>query len=120
TMGVLLAAGSGSWSSVSDRAAKEHITPVDGRIVLAKLAATPIHTWNYKSQDPSIRHIGPMAQDFNAAFHVGEDARLINNVDADGVALAAIQGVHALLREKDVEITTLTTQIHTLEQRLAL
>jgi hypothetical protein len=48
----------------------------------------PIQRWNMKSQDASIRHIGPMAQDFHAAFAVGEDNRHINSVDADGVALA--------------------------------
>ena len=53
-----------------------------------------MQTWNLKSQDPAIRHIGPMAQDFYAAFNVGEDDKHINSVDADGVALAAIQGLN--------------------------
>jgi hypothetical protein len=50
--------------------------------------------WNYESQDASIRHIGPMAQDFKAVFGVGENERYITTVDADGVALAAIQGLN--------------------------
>ena len=92
--GVELAAGSGGWSSLSDRNAKENVQPVDSRALLDKLAALPMGTWNYKEQDSSIRHIGPMAQDFRAAFGVGEDERHINTVDADGVALAAIQGLN--------------------------
>ena len=53
--------------AVSDHDAKENFGPVDGRHILARLAAIPIETWNYKGQDPGILHIGPMAQDFAAA-----------------------------------------------------
>ena len=52
-----------------------------------------IETWNYKSQGPSIRHIGPMAQDFYRAFGVGESNRHITTIDADGVTLAAVQAL---------------------------
>ena len=88
--GAFLLAGSGSWTSASDRNAKENITPVDAQAVLDKVAALPLSTWNYRSQAPSIRHMGPMAQDFMAAFTVGETNTGISTVDADGVALAAI------------------------------
>jgi len=44
----------------------------------------PLTEWNLKTQDPSIRHLGPMAQDFRAAFGLGEDERHINTVDSDG------------------------------------
>jgi hypothetical protein len=117
--GVQVAAGGGSWSSASDRALKTNISPVDGRIVLAKLVSTPIHTWSYISQDPSIRHIGPMAQDFQASFGVGEDDRHITNVDADGVALAAIQGLYQLLHARDAEIATLSARLAALEAHVA-
>ncbi|MBI3782810.1 MAG: tail fiber domain-containing protein [Deltaproteobacteria bacterium] len=118
TAGVQVAAGGGSWSSVSDRAAKTNITPVDARAVLAKVISTPVHEWSYISQDPTIRHIGPMAQDFHAAFHVGEDDRHITNVDADGVALAAIQGLYQLLHERDSQIAALSDRIQALESAL--
>ena len=61
--------------------------------MLDKVAELPVSTWSYKAQGPDIRHIGPMAQDFTAAFGVGEDDRHITSVDADGVALAAIKGL---------------------------
>ncbi len=92
--GVSLAPGGGSWTSVSDRRAKENFAFVDPREVLDKVVALPVQTWNYKSQDRSIRHIGPIAQDFHAAFSVGESETGITSVDADGVALAAIQGLN--------------------------
>src|SRR5207245_3839308 len=69
--GVSLAAGGGSWSSLSDRAAKKGIVPLDSGSVLRRLAGLPIFVWSYKAQPASIRHIGPMAQDFAQAFHVG-------------------------------------------------
>jgi hypothetical protein len=113
--GVYVPAGGNAWSSVSDRNLKENFSPVDGREVLARLAQMPISTWNYKSQDPAIRHIGPMAQDF-AAFGVGEDDTHISTVDADGVALAAIQGLYQEVQEKDARIADLEARVAALEQ----
>ncbi|MGH2724648.1 MAG: tail fiber domain-containing protein, partial [Actinomycetota bacterium] len=101
TTGVTLAAGGGSWASVSDRAVKADLRPVSSGDILARVAELPITTWRYISQDGSIRHIGPTAQDFHATFGVGEDDRHITAVDADGVALAAIQGLNEKL---DAEI----------------
>src|SRR6186997_3443544 len=87
----------GALGPRSDRASKENLTAVNPRDVLERVAQMPISTWNYKSQDTSVRHIGPMAQDFAAAFQVGEDQRRITTVDADGVALAAIQGLNQVV-----------------------
>ena len=68
--------------------------------MLDRLLALPISTWNLKSQDPSIRHMGAMAQDFRAAFGLGHSEVGINTIDADGVALAAIQGLNAKLEAR--------------------
>jgi hypothetical protein len=121
--GVFLYPGGGAWGTLSDRNAKENVEPVDGRAVLDKLCAVPLATWNYKTQDKSIRHIGPMAQDFAAAFGVGEDDKHIATVDADGVALAAIQGLNrkveeqrSQLEQKQTEITELRARLERLEQ----
>ncbi len=94
TAGVALYSGNGSWSGLSDRAAKRGFAPVDRGRLLERLDRVPIARWSYKAQAPSIRHMGPMAQDFSAAFGLGEDNRHIDTVDADGVALAAIQGLY--------------------------
>ncbi len=119
TAGVEVASGGGSWSSLSDRAAKANLAPVDRRAILEQVARLPIQTWNYTTQDPSIRHIGPMAQDFYAAFGVGEDDRHISTVDADGVALAAIQGLYQQNQELQQENAALRSRLDTLEARLA-
>jgi len=117
--GSYLAAGSGSWASVSDRNIKENLAPVDGRAVLEKLSSVPVNTWNYKTERPSIRHIGPMAQDLYAAFGLGDSEKSIATVDADGVALAAIQGLHKMAQEKDAQIAAQQERIRDLETRLA-
>ncbi len=94
TAGVKLAAGSGTWASLSDRAFKSDVAPLDDAAVLAKVAALPVSEWSYTSER-GVRHVGPMAQDFYAAFRVGEDDRHITSIDEDGVALAAIKALHA-------------------------
>jgi len=118
THGVSLAAGGGAWTTVSDRNAKENFAAVNTREVLEKVAALPVQTWNYKSQPASIRHIGPMAQDFSAAFHCGETNTGITTVDADGVALAAIQGLNQKLEEKELRVKALEEKVAELQKVL--
>ena len=117
TAGAQLPAGSGSWSSLSDRSSKEHFDRVDSRSVLARVASLPMTTWSYKTE-PGVRHVGPMAQDFYASFNVGEDNRHIADVDESGVALAAIQGLNQKVDEKDAEIASLKKQNDSLAERL--
>ncbi|MCX7016084.1 MAG: tail fiber domain-containing protein [Candidatus Sumerlaeota bacterium] len=117
TSGVELLPGSGTWTQFSDRNAKEHFTEVDKRQMLEKVAALPIQSWNYRSQDASIRHIGPMAQDWSQAFRVGGKPTGIDSVDADGVALAAIQGLYQVVQEKDAKIQALEQRIENLEKQ---
>jgi len=120
TAGVTLAPNAGAWSTVSDRNAKEHFSFVDGRALLEKLAAIPVETWNYKAQSAAIRHIGPMAQDFYAAFGVGEDDTHISTVDADGVALAGVQALYRLLLQKDEEIAQQRRELQRLEAQIEM
>ncbi len=114
--GVQVAAGGGSWSALSDRSLKANLAAVDSQAVLEAVTEMPISTWNYTAQEPSIRHIGPMAQDFYAAFNVGEDERHITTIDADGVALAAIQGLNEVVEEKETRIAALEAQVADLQQ----
>lgn len=117
--GAALPPGSGSWATWSDRQAKANFAPVDSQVILMRLSNLPLQTWNYKTQDPTVRHIGPTAQDFQAAFGLGEDDRHISTVDTDGVALAAIQALHQLAQEQAAQISTQQAQIAALEARLA-
>ena len=102
----------------SDRNAKEQFKPVNARDVLEKVARLPISEWQYKTAGDA-RHIGPMAQDFRDAFALGRDEKHITSVDADGVALAAIQGLNEKVVEKDAELARLKAENHSLAERLA-
>jgi hypothetical protein len=122
TTGVILPPGSGSWNSASDRNLKAHFAAVNAEAILQELVAIPVDTWNYKAQDEHILHIGPMAQDFHAAFGVGEDDRHISEIDAQGVAFAAIQGLNQKLEEqvneKEAEIRDLNRRLADLELKM--
>jgi hypothetical protein len=96
-----------SWSCSSDRNLKHSLKKLDGRKVLAKLAAMPVYQWQPKGQNTHVKHVGPMAQDFMKAFGVGDDDKMIGMQDADGVALAAIQGLNQIVKAKDAKIAAL-------------
>jgi hypothetical protein len=118
--GVKLEPGSGSWSSLSSSSIKANVTSVEAKIVLRQLVNVPISTWNYKDQAPSIRHIGPQAEDFYTAFSLGEDERHISTIDADGVALAAIQGLHQMVKEQEDQMIAQQRKIAILELEKAM
>jgi hypothetical protein len=103
----------------SDRALKDGFAPVDPRAILAGVLSLPIETWSYKTDRPPVRHIGPMAQDFAAAFGVGRDDRHIDLLDANGVALAAIQALHALVETQAAEIRALRGEAGRLREAVA-
>ena len=85
--------------------------PVNGYEILEKLAALPISTWNYIADDDSVRHLGPMAQDFAAAFGLGESDKVINMVDANGVVMVAIQALYRKVQVLEAEVAALRAQL---------
>lgn len=108
-----------SFNPTSDRNAKENFEPINAREVLDKVSALQLTKWNFK-QDTATKHVGPMAQDFYAAFNVGPDDRHIATVDADGVALAAIQGLNQKLsdelKRRDAENAEMKQQLGELKR----
>ena len=119
TVGAQLAAGATAWSVLSDRTQKKDFAPVDGREVLRKLDEVPVQSWRYKWDEAgSTPHLGPIAQEFKAAFYPGRDDKSISTLEFDGVELAAIQGLHALVKEKDVRITALEQRLADIEAKL--
>jgi hypothetical protein len=95
----------------SDVNAKQAIVPVDPHEVLKRVSALPISQWQYKDT-PGVNHIGPMAQDFYAAFGLGTSEKAIATLDTSGVALAAIQALSA-------ENAELKARLEALEQQQA-
>ncbi len=115
--GLALPANSSTWASLSDSNAKTDIRPVDYRNILAKVAALPVTEWRYK-HDPRRRYIGPMAQDFHAAFGLGFDDKHISTLDTDGVTLAAIKGLVQEIENQDQVLDEREAQIDRLEDSL--
>jgi hypothetical protein len=126
---LLVVGGSGSpaycngttWVNGSDRNSKEGFAAIDSREMLAKVSALPITEWKYKVEPDGTEHLGPMAQDFHAAFHLnGKDDKHIATVDEEGVALAAIQGLNQKLeadeKSKDAEIEALKQNLADLKR----
>ncbi|MDQ7029935.1 MAG: tail fiber domain-containing protein [Ardenticatenia bacterium] len=109
----------GTWTNASDRNAKENFAPVDPQAVLERVAQLPITTWTYKAEEGAVRHMGPTAQDFYAAFGLGADETSIATVDADGVALAAIQGLYEQNQALAAENAELRARVQNLEQENA-
>ncbi len=108
----------GVWTNSSDRAAKDNFTTVDGNMILAQLAEIPVSSWNYKNESESIRHIGPVAQDFYAAFGLGDSDKTIGTIDADGISLAAIQALYSRSQDLESENSALRQELAGLETRL--
>ena len=118
TTGVTLGPGGGSWVSLSDVNQKEHFRDLDGEDVLGKLAAMPVREWSYKEQGEAIRHVGPTAQDFRAAFGLGDDPLGINTTDADGIALIGVKALETRTKALADENRELRERLAALEQRI--
>ena len=93
TSGVSLHPGGNVWYSVSDRKKKENFQDVDPELLIGKLSEIPIQSWNYKSQNPAIRHIGIVAQDFYQNFGYGDNDTTLAWIDVAGVNMAVIKGL---------------------------
>jgi hypothetical protein len=106
-----------SYVTSSDREMKKDIVPVHADEVLAKLATLPISTWTFKTDD--VPHLGPMAQDFVAAFGLGPDDKHISLTDMAGVSLAAVQALHQEMQKKDATLAELRQENADLAKRLA-
>lgn len=110
----------GQWTNNSDRRAKSDISPINARSILERVATLPVTEWSYRAEGTAVRHIGPMAQDFAAAFKVGQDNVHIGSVDESGVALAAIKGLYDMVKAKDVQIANLEKRLEALEKERSL
>jgi hypothetical protein len=125
TQGVSLAPGGGSWGFASDGTLKENWKDLDGETVLSEISHMSIREWNYIAQDDAIRHVGPTAQGFYAAFGLGQDTLTITTSDISGVNMLAIQALERRTRDlqqqtetKDQEIAELRAKLDALLARL--
>lgn len=120
TTGVRLLPGAGAWSILSDRNQKENIVQLNGADYLSRLKTIDVYSWSYKSQDSTITHIGPMAQDFFTTFELGTDSTTINSGDFDGVNLLLLKALDekmTLLEQEQQRIVDLERQLIELQEQ---
>ncbi|WP_179271162.1 tail fiber domain-containing protein [Rubricoccus marinus] len=98
---------------------KTDFLPVDNAQILSAVREIPLTTWRYRADAESVRHLGPMSQDFRAAFGLGVNDTSISMADADGVAMASIQALAAEndeLRERIAELERLVSELAARDQ----
>lgn len=124
TVGTSLAAGGNSWVVISDSNRKERFVTADGEAMLKKLRPMRIGSWNYKEQpEAEMRHYGPMAQDFYAAYGkdeygtIGNDTT-ISQADMEGVMMILIKALEERTAVQASEIETLKSQNASLTAKL--
>jgi hypothetical protein len=108
----------GTWTNASSQALKTDFASVDGADVLSRLAGVPVQTWRYKTELDA-RHMGPTAEAFAGAFGLGDTDAAIATVDADGVALAAIQALYRLAQAQQDQMAAQQARITALEEEVA-
>lgn len=86
---------------------ERYATPVGANEVLEKLSELPVSVWTYGFDHPSVRHMGPMSQDFARAFGLGDDELTIDMLDANGVVMAACQALHRRVVELEQRVADL-------------
>ncbi|MFJ5223251.1 tail fiber domain-containing protein [Streptomyces sp. NPDC088400] len=89
---------------------KDAVAPagaVNGHTVLETVAALPVSTWRYLWEPEDVRHLGPMAQDWHAAFGFNQDDTTIPVVDGLGVSLVCVQALHRRVEELSAEVARL-------------
>lgn len=98
---------------------------VDPEEILDRLRVLQVHAWREVAGEPTAREggtaserLGPAAEDFHELFEVGTDADHIAAGDADGVAIAAIQGLADRLDEREARIERQARQIDRQQERL--
>ncbi len=120
TTGVTMAAGASSWGVVSDRNRKHDFLAVDGEALLGRLRSLPVTTWRFRAEENrNVRHIGPMAQDWEAAFGFSGDTTMINMSDLDGVNLAGVKALEERTHQQQALILEQERRIRALEKDLA-
>lgn len=78
--------------------------------MLQRLTELPISVWSYGFDHPSVRHLGPMAQDFAATFGLGSSDRTMSTVDVNGVCMASIQALQRRVTALETELAEYRAQ----------
>ena len=122
TTGLRMNAGGSSWNTVSDRNRKEDFEALDAEALLQRIARLPLSTYHYIDGEDGVRHVGPMAQDWQrlvaGPLGLNADSTVINQGDFDGVNLAAAQALEARTTEQAAHIAALLAEVAALREEV--
>jgi hypothetical protein len=90
--GASLTAG-GTWTNSSSEALKENFTQLDKEEILNKISQLRLEQWNYKVEDDTVKHIGPIAEQFYDLFGLGGSSKTVSSIDPAGIALVGVQAL---------------------------
>jgi len=105
-----MAVNARAFNTTSTASLKRAIEPVDPETVLAGVESLDVSTWEFERGDDGT-HMGPTAEAFSETFGLGDDDGTIATVDADGVALAAIQGLAERLERRTERVAALEAEL---------
>lgn len=102
--GLLGLGGDLGAAAISDVRLKHGFTEIDIDEVLEKVAGLDVTAWKFFDEDDSSMHIGPMAQDFNAAFGTPSmspkiGVETIDLISAVGVLMASVKALKRRVEE---------------------
>jgi hypothetical protein len=106
----------GTLTQNSDVNEKTSITSISTHEILNLVAELPVTRWEYKDARGQA-HIGPMAQDFYAAFGLGKNDKGISSIDTGGVALAAIKALDDKNKALEANNLVLSERVEALEKQ---
>jgi hypothetical protein len=97
----------GAWVNASSRELKENLATTSAEDILEKIALLPIYSWNYKAEDATVSHVGPMAEDFYDSFHLGGENgnKNISTIDPAGIALLGIKALNEKLERQTFDVS---------------
>ncbi len=109
----------GTLTESSDIGAKTGLRPIEAGAILTAVQELDLTEWSY-ADTPGVRHLGPTAQEFHAAFGLGVDDTGIASLDTSGVALASIQALAAENKALQAQMTWLMSLMGGLTLALAV
>jgi trimeric autotransporter adhesin len=116
TNGCNIAAGGASITCASSKAIKENYQPADGEQILLRMRQVPINYWNIIDEEGKPPHLGPFAEDFFAAFKLGNTDKAIGHQDIDGVNFAAIKALDARTEKQQMAVQKLEVQMQQIQE----
>jgi hypothetical protein len=110
----------GNKPACSSRRLKENFTPLSPDELLNGIDQLDVSRWNFKTDERSNTHIGPVAENFNQVFDVGRGSRKsIYHIDEIGVSLAGIKALSGRIKKQQQMIKELQSELKYLESQLS-